>query len=149
MTAPSGPGSGARRRIVTPWRLLYAAALGLAVILAVVGFQASKDENRTTTCASAPIVQLVPCPGDTDLRQGLIGVSLQAGLRGALIVDSTEIPDDQLRTGGPNQFFFQPGPGTETGALAPGLHSATVVYWPLTGTRETDGKSFTWHFGVT
>ena len=143
-------GSGTLRRIITPWRVLYTVALLAAALLAIVGFQSSKDENRATTCQVGPVIQqLYPCPGDTDLRQGIIGAALQSGYQAALIVDRTEIPQDELRSGGTNQLYFQPGPGTETGALAPGLHSATLVYWPTTGTRETDGKSYRWTFGVT
>lgn len=135
-------------QVVTPWRVVYTVALAAAALLLIIGFQSSKDQ-RAAGCSIGPIVKLVPCPGDTDLRQGLIGVYLTGGYRAALIVDRTEIPEDQLRTGGANQVYFQPGAGTETGALAPGLHSATVIYWPITGTRERDGRSFSWEFGVT
>jgi hypothetical protein len=124
-------------------------ALTAAVLLAVFGFQFSKDQNRSTTCSAGPVVLLIPCPGDSDLRQGVIGVELQSGYQAALIVDAAEIPQDQLRTGGTNEVYFQPGAGTETGALAPGGHSATVVYWPVTGTRDADGKQFVWRFNVT
>lgn len=138
------------RRVITPWRTLYTVALLAAVLLAIVGFQSSKDENRSAVCQVAPVIQqLYPCPGDTDLRQGIIGAALQSGYQAVLIVDSTEIPQDEIRTGGANQVYFQPGPGTETGALAPGQHSATVVYWPVNGTRASDSKSYRWVFGVT
>jgi hypothetical protein len=157
MTAPVGPvyPAGGRRRtrirdVVTPFRILCTAALTAAAFLFVFGFQASVDQ-RAVTCgsATAPIVHLFPCPGDTDLRQGIIGASLGAGLTGVIIVDYHEIPLDQMRTGGANQIYFQPGPGTETGALAPGVHSASVIYWPVTGTREHDAKEFPWSFSVT
>ena len=157
MTAPVGPvhPAGARRRtrvrdVVTPFRILCTAALAAAALLFVFGFQSSVDQ-RATTCGdpATPIVHLFPCPGDTDLRQGIIGASLGSGLTGIIIVDHQEIPLDQLRTGGANQVYFQPGPGTETGALAPGVHSATVIYWPTTGTREHDSIGYSWSFSVT
>jgi hypothetical protein len=148
---PAGSVGPRRRRVrdvLTPFRLFCTVALAAAALLTVFGFQRSVDQ-RAATCATGPIIQLFPCPGDTDLRQGIIGVSLANGYQAALIVDRTEIPLDQLRTGGANQVYFQPGPGTETGALAPGLHSATIVYWPDTGTRERDGKTFIWDFSTT
>ena len=157
MTAPVGPvhpsAAPVRTRIrdvVTPFRILCTAALAAAALLFVFGFQASVDQ-RSVTCgiAGAPVVHLFPCPGDTDLRQGIIGASLGPGLTGVIIVDYHEIPLDQMRTGGANQIYFQPGPGTETGALAPGPHRASVIYWPTTGTREHDGKEYAWAFSVT
>jgi hypothetical protein len=152
VTAAHGRARGGRGRrvrdVVTPFRVFCTVALTAAALLTVFGFQGSVDQ-RAATCNAGPIVQLYPCPGDSDLRQGIIGASLASGYQVALIVDRTEIPLDQLRTGGINQVYFQPGPGTETGALAPGLHSATIVYWPATGTREHDGKPFSWVFSTT
>lgn len=135
------------RDIVTPYRMICTLALVAAALMVVVGFQSAHDE-RKSGCAIGAIVQLFPCPGDTSLRQGIIGVSLTSGYQVALVVDRTEIPQDQVRTGGANQVYFQPGPGTETGALAPGSHSATVIYWPATGSRERDAKRYSWSFGV-
>jgi hypothetical protein len=151
MVYPSQQDTGRRRlsTIVTPYRVGVTVVLAVAALLTVVGFQSDHTVSRAEACASGPIVRLVPCPNDSDLRQGLIGAELSSGYDTALIVDTTEIPQDQLRTGGANQVFFQPGPGTETGALAPGPHGATIVYWPVSGTREHDAKEFSWRFGVT
>jgi hypothetical protein len=137
------------RDVVTPFRIICTAALAGAALLFVFGFQSSVDQRATTCSAPTAIVRLYPCPNDTDLRQGIIGVSLGSGLTGVLIVDYHEIPLDQLRTGGANQIYFQPGPGTEIGALAPGPHRASVIYWPATGTREHDGNEYAWTFSVT
>jgi hypothetical protein len=134
------------RQMVTPYRMACTAALAVAFLLAVYGFQSSKDQ-RKTSCGGGAIVTLIPCPGDSDLRQGLIGIDLVSGYSGVLMVDGVEIPQDQLRTGGSNQVYFQPGPGTETGALAPGRHGATVLYWSLTSDRQ-HAQSFSWAFSV-
>jgi hypothetical protein len=137
------------REVVTLYRLGVTTVAAVAVLLLIYGFQGTRNtQNRSATCSAAPIVNLLPCPNDTGLRQGLIGAELVSGYNAALIVDTTEVPQDQLRTGGANQVFFQPGPGTETGALAPGVHSATLVYWPVNGTREHDAKSYVWSFVV-
>jgi hypothetical protein len=88
---------------------------------------------------------LIPCPGDTGLSQGIIGVALASGYQGVLQIDQVEIPQDQMRTGGSNQIYFQPGPGTETGALVAGLHHATVIYWPTNSDREHSQAS-SWTF---
>src|SRR5713226_3341816 len=97
----------ALRSVVTPYRVFATVALAAAALLGALGFTLSRDEPQTA-CANGVILHLIPCPGDTDLRQGIIGVSLQGGYKAALVVDRTEIPDDQLRTGGTNQVYFQP-----------------------------------------
>jgi len=150
VTLPVGPVTPRRRvrDIITPFRVVCTIALAAAALLLVFGFQSSVDQH-SATCGVGPIVRFFPCPGDTDLRQGIIGVALDNGYTGVLVVDQREIPQDQTHSGGANQIYFQPGPGTETGALAPGVHSATVIYWPTTGTRDHDARSFPWSFSVT
>jgi len=129
------------RRIVTP--LVVAGAAGLIVL----GFQATRDERRAS-CHGGPILVLYPCPGDTDLRQGRIGASVVSGYTAELQVDGVDIPDDQLsaaKTAG--DYVFVPGAGTATGSLAPGRHSATIIYWPAGSDRE-HGNRFSWSFSV-
>ncbi|MCZ7535159.1 MAG: hypothetical protein M5T61_03925 [Acidimicrobiia bacterium] len=49
------------------------------------------------------------------------------------------------------RVFFRPGPGKEIDALAPGGHTATVLYWPRIQDRdaeETVVLSYTWSFKV-
>jgi hypothetical protein len=140
--------TGRLRHVLTPYRAICTVALVAATLLVIFGFQGAHDD-RATGCAIGPIVQLIPCPGDRGLSQGIIGAVLTTDFKAAIVVDRTEIPEDQMRTAGANQIYFQPGPGTETGSLTPGDHSATLIYWPATGTRERDAKSFSWSFGVT
>ena len=132
------------RDIITPWRVLYTVALTVAALLIIFGFQKTRT-TRAVPCSGAAIARLIPCPGDTSLTQGIIGASLAAGYQGALQIDGVEIPEDQMRTGGSNQFYFQPGPGTETGALAAGEHHVTLIYWPAGSDRE-HGQTISWTF---
>ena len=131
------------RDIITPRLLVTTALLLLAGVLTVVGFQSVRDQ-RTQICGGGPILKLFPCPGDTDLRQGRIGVSLTPGYQADLYVDNTAIPKDQLTVEG-SDYYFTPGPGTETGALAPGRHNARVVYY-----RDlqdpAQGQEYSWSF---
>ena len=132
------------RDVVTPWRVLYTVALLAAALLIIFGFQKTRS-TRAVPCSGGAVIRLIPCPGDTGVSQGIIGVSLASGYQGVLQVDGVEIPQDQMRTGGNNQLYFQPGPGTETGALAAGEHHATLIYWPPGGDRE-HGQSTSWTF---
>jgi len=129
--------------VVTPRRLVTTALLLLAVLLTVVGFQQVKDQ-RVASCGGGVIAKLYPCPGDSDLRQGRIGVSLAQGYTADLFVDGVAIPKDQLLTEG-GDFSFTPGPGTETGALAPGRHTARVVYHHDLA-DPSSGSEYSWSF---
>ena len=129
--------------VITPRRLVTTALLLLALVLSVVGLQSVKDQ-RTATCSHGVVLSLIPCPGDTDLRQGAIGVVMANGWQASLTVDATVIPDDQVVVRG-QQYLYRPGPGTATGALAPGEHSAMVSYYP-TATGPIATQTFAWSF---
>ena len=130
--------------LITPRRLVSAAVLLAAGLLTVVGFQSVKDQ-RAATCGGGTVIQtLFPCPGDTSLRQGRIGAALAQGYLLDLYVDNTPIPKDQLTVEG-SAFYYTPGPGTETGALAPGRHTVRIVYYKELGDPAT-GAVYSWAF---
>lgn len=131
------------RDLVTPRRLVTTALLLLAGVLTVIGFQQVKDQ-RVEVCGGGVLVKLFPCPGDSDLRQGRIGASLAPGYVADLYVDGTVIPKDQVTVEG-SDYYFTPGPGTETGALAPGRHTARVVYYHALD-DPSKGQEFSWSF---
>ena len=131
--------------VITPRRLVTTALLLLAVVVSVVGLQSVKDQ-RATICSHGVVTSLVPCPGDTDLRQGAIGVVMANGWQASLTVDNTAIPEDEVVVRG-QQFLFTPGPGTITGALTPGQHSATVSFYPTT-LGPSAAQQFSWSFRV-
>jgi hypothetical protein len=129
--------------VITPRRLVTTALLLLALVLSVVGLQSVKDQ-RAATCSHGVVVSLVPCPGDTDLAQGAVGVVMANGWQASLSVDGTVVPQDEVTVRG-QQYLFRPGPGTATGALAPGQHSALVSYYP-TATGPAATQTFAWSF---
>jgi len=129
--------------VITPRRLVTTALLLLAVVVSVVGLQSVKDQ-RAVVCSHGVVVSLVPCPGDTDLRQGTIGVVMANGWQASLTVDNTPIPQDEVVVRG-QQYLFSPGPGSITGALSPGQHSATASYYP-TAIGPADTQQFAWSF---
>jgi len=131
--------------VITPRRLVTTALLLLAVVVSVVGLQSVKD-TRAASCSYGVIAKLYPCPGDTDLRQGQIGVEMAPGYQVDLYVDSTVVPKDQLNVQGTG-FFYTPGPGSATGALAPGHHTARIVYF-LTTTGEASSQQYAWNFST-
>jgi len=122
------------------------ALLLLAVVLSVYGLQSVKDQ-RAASCSSGPITRLLPCPGDRDLSQGEVGVEMAAGYQVELTIDSTVVPKDELSVQG-SGFFYTPGPGTATGALAPGTHTARVTYYLATA-GPAAAQEYAWNFSTT
>jgi len=132
--------------VVTPRRLVTTALLLLAVVLSVYGLQSVKDQ-RTASCGFGPITRLYPCPGDRDLGQSEIGVEMAPGYQVQLTIDNTVVPQDQLIVQG-SGFFYTPGPGTATGSLNPGPHTANVTYFLVTAGAAT-AQQFPWNFSTT
>lgn len=134
--------------VVTPRRLITTAVIALAVLVTVVGFQKTRTPAQTGNCpvVNTPIEQLLPCPGDSDLNQGKIGVDMQQGWQVDLYVDGTAIPRDQVQVEG-SLYLFQPGAGTDTGSLRAGSHTARIVYYRVLADEST-GRSFSWSFST-
>jgi len=134
--------------VVTPRRLITLAVLLLAALVVVIGFQRTVTANggRSESCkvVGTPIEQLSPCPGDSDPNQLRVGVDLDPGWQVDLYLDGTPIPKDQLQIEG-TEYSFEPGPGTATGALAPGIHTAKVVYYQNLA-EEASGQVYSWSF---
>ena len=128
--------------IVTPRRLITLALLLSAVVLSVVGLQSVRD-TRAATCSHGVILKLYPCPGDTDLRQGTIGVDMASGWQADLYLDNNAIPKDQLEITG-SSYYYTPG---INGApqLTPGAHTARVAYYQ-TLADEATAQQFAWNF---
>jgi hypothetical protein len=131
---------------ITPRFLVTLAVILLAVVLSVVGLQKTDTSTPSTDCGSpaGPIVKLYPCPGYSVLAQGDIGVDMSPGYMVDLYVDNTPIPDDVM-TIDAGLMTFTPGPGTVTGALQPGPHTAKIVYYKSLA-DEADGSVYSWNF---
>ena len=128
--------------MVTPRRLITLALLLSAVVLSVVGLQSVRD-TRAATCSHGVILKLYPCPGDTDLRQGTIGVDMASGWQADLYHDNNAIPKDQLEITG-SSYYYTPG---VNGApqLTPGAPTARVAYYQ-TLADEATAQQFAWNF---
>lgn len=75
-----------------------------------------------------------------------IGADLADDQTGVLLLDGTELAEDQLkRVEELGQVIFRPGPGQDPEKLSPGFHTATVLYWRQDATRD-QARSYTWSF---
>ncbi len=137
------------KQLITPYRLVVSSLLALAVAMLYVGFVSSVDRTPQDSARDQRVVQVLPEADGTALRQSRIFAQLAADYTGILVVDGTEIPEDQLdRREGLNTVAYTPGPGTETGALKPGQKCAVVVYWPASSSREVSSQNYTWCWQV-
>jgi hypothetical protein len=108
--------------------LIIGALLIVAVAGIVYAFSSSPKPPAEKTSA---VVNVMPPAGDLDLRQEHVGVTLAAGYTGDLLVDGTQVPEDELhRVPALYQITLAPTPGSQFN-LGPGRHCASVNYWPL------------------
>jgi hypothetical protein len=134
-----------RRRVVITALLLFAVGL---LWWATTQDADQSLEPREGRIDSA-VEQVVPGDGDAALRQGQIGVDLEAGWTAVLAVDGKEIPEDQLRRNDPlNQVFFTPGEGQEIEELEPGPHRASALIWRTASQTRNEGRTVNWEFRV-
>jgi hypothetical protein len=131
------------RRVVTI--TLVVAAFGLIFYAGTLG--SGPAEVRSTDDA---VERVIPADGSpVAVRQAEIGIDLAPGWTGVLIIDGTEIPEDQLRrVEAENQVFFQPGAGKVFEALPEGSHVVTAEFWRTASETRADARSLTWQFRV-
>ena len=134
------------RTIVTPRRLIISLLLVLGVGLIVFGVSGTRDPAAPDYKDSA-VEGTYPKPGERDVRQARIGIDLASGYTAQLQIDGQLIPDDQIeKVVGLDQYFYTPGPGTETGPLAPDRHCATAVITKIAQQGVEQTHNFSWCF---
>ena len=127
--------------------------IGVLLIVALAGlvwsFSLFKEDTPTPTVRDAAIKSVTPTTGSHVLRQTLIAYELDPAYTGVLLIDSVEIPSEQLEpTALTNQIGYTPTKDKQTGVLKPGKHTATAEFWPRDKTRA-DSRAFSWSFFVT
>jgi hypothetical protein len=131
--------------MITVRRIVISIILAFAIALLAFGFNGARD-NTAPKFTDVAVEGTYPNEGDLDLRQARIGIDVKSGYTAELQVDQTPIPDDQVeKVVGLDQYFYTPGPGTETGALAPGRHCATATIRQI-GDPNDPGRKFSWCF---
>ncbi len=130
-------------------RLGVALAIAFALWLLVSGL----NENKPTPERAgfpAGLESVSPANLSTNVpSQATIVADLEFGQTGVLVINSREIPLDQLdyeRATG--TLSFTPGEDLEFGKLPGSDVSAVVIFWPEQGERETDASEFAWTFKV-
>lgn len=130
-------------------RLGVALAVAFALWLLVSGL----NENKPASSGGAfpaGLESVSPANLATNVpSQATIVADLQFGQTGVLVINSREIPLDQLdyeRATG--TLSFTPGADREFAKLPGSDVSAVVIFWPEQGDRATDAREFAWTFKV-
>jgi hypothetical protein len=146
------------RRLAPPggsawYRIGVAAALLVAVLVLVAGVRATQtdDGDEPAVSGSPGVVEhLQPRRGAEVLRQTEIGIDLAPGYEARLILNGTEIPEEELRlVPEQNQAFYTPGPGRTFETLPSGQNCVTAVAWRSAVGRGPQDLRFEWCFDVT
>ncbi len=127
-------------------------ALGVVVAGALIVVAAGQDADdgvEEAEVAGDAVEELRPGRGDLVLRQSEIGIDLAPSWTGVLVIDGTEIPEDELRRNDPlNQVFFAPREGRVIDALDPGRHVAAALIWRPGVEERENARTVTWAFDV-
>src|SRR3954469_183417 len=136
--------------IITVRKVVISLLLALAVAGFGFAFASGRDPQKPTQIDPA-VERTEPEPGALALRQSRIGVDILPGFTAELSIDGVIIPDDQIeKVRGLDQYWSTPGPGTETGQLAPGRHCAAVKLTKVgeNGAPPETGTAKAWCFSL-
>ncbi|HEY8523749.1 MAG TPA: hypothetical protein VIL48_02215 [Acidimicrobiales bacterium] len=133
---------------------LLAAGLLLVAVAAFVGAYLTFSETGEDPVLSSSgqdqyVERLIPGRNDQVLAQAPIGIDLATGWSGVLVVNGTEIPEDELditRELGLIQFTPQEGGTVEE--LRAGRNCVTAIVWPLSEGRTNGSRTIQWCFEV-
>lgn len=135
------------------YRLAVTAAIAVAVAALVAGVAATEtgeDDHVVINGRPDVVEQVYPRRGAEALSQVEVGIDLQPGYEGALILNGTAIPTDELRiVREQNQVFFAPGPDRTFETLPSGQVCVTAVVWKSADGRGPSDLTFEWCFDVT
>lgn len=146
----TGPLARVRSRFSHPWRVVITVGGLLLLANLVVYLLVTTNTNPVgTENLPSAVEQLLPDRGALIRPQEDVGVDLADDYTGVLLVDGVEIPEDQLQRVVPlGQVSFRPGVGKQFERWTPGDHTAVVVYWLQTETREHSSSRYSWRFKV-
>ena len=130
-------------------RLGVALAVAFALWLLVSGLNENKPTPERAGFPTG-LESVSPANLATNVpSQATIVADLEFGQTGVLVINSREIPLDQLdyeRATG--TLSFTPGVDREFAKLPGSDVRAVVVFWPEQGDRATDAREFAWTFKV-
>ena len=138
----------AQKPLVTARAVVISVILAGALVLFAWGLSLGRDNSKPVRYSNSAVEATYPKEGDLDLRQARIGIDLVSGYSAELSLDNVTIPKDEVEfVVGLDQYFYQPGPGTATGALSPGRHCAKATITKVVDPNNPQ-STFAWCFQV-
>ena len=144
---PDTPVYSLRFRIVAG--LVVALAAGLFT-LAYLSFQeGSEDPILQSGDADEFVDDLIPQRNAQVLQQQTVGIDLIPTWTGVLVIDGTEIPQDELQvTQEIGLIQYTPNEGQAVEQLLAGTNTGNAIVWPLAESPETAARTISWTFEV-
>ena len=126
--------------------------VGLAgIVFAFTLVETDDGTNDIAVTEAGPVEQLIPPRGSEILRQEAVGVDLRPGWTGVLIINGTEIPEDQVNDDNLEslgQLLYTAGEGKVVERFEAGENCITAVVWRVEESRA-DSRDISWCFNVT
>ena len=135
----------------TRFKIVAAAVVALAGVLFYLAFTSlGDDEDPVLSQGDSQVVEnLIPRRNAQVPQQSSVGIDLVVGWSGRLVVNGTEIPDDELViTPQLGLIEFTPGPTRTVEALDSGQNCVTAVIWRLQDGRGVNDRTIPWCFEV-
>ena len=136
----------------TRFKLVAAAVIAVALVLIGVAFSAlsNGEDDPVLTEADAKVVDnLIPRRNAQVPQQSSVGIDLAVGWSGTLVVDGTEIPEDELQvTPQIGLIEFTPGPGKAVEEYQAGQNCVTAIIWRIADGRGVADRNIPWCFQV-
>jgi hypothetical protein len=135
----------------TRFKIVAAAVVALAGVLFYLAFTSlGDDEDPVLSQGDTQVVEnLIPRRNTQVPQQSSVGIDLVVGWSGRLVVNGTEIPDDELViTPQLGLIEFTPGPTRAVEALDSGQNCVTAVIWRLQDGRGVNDRTIPWCFEV-
>jgi hypothetical protein len=136
----------------TRFKIAAAAVVAVAVALFVVAINAFQDggDDPVLQGSDAEAVEtLIPRRDAQVPQQSNVGIDLQTGWDGVLVIAGVEIPRDQLQvTPEIGLIEFTPAEGMAVEELDPGQNCVSAIIWKLSDGRGVADRTIPWCFEV-
>lgn len=136
----------------TAFKVVAAVVVTVAVgafALAYTSASGGDDDPVLDSGGADYVERLVPARNAQVPHQSRVGIDLVTGWTGVLIVNGTEIPEDELTiTSELGLVEFTPGEGRAVEELQGGANEVTALVWPLSEGRDEGARSVSWSFRV-
>lgn len=144
---PSSPTYSTRFKIGAALLLAVATAAFVGAYLTLA--DSGEDPVLSSGGQDEYVEQLIPQRDNQVPQQQPLGIDLVTGWTGVLVVNGTEIPEDELDvTPELGLVQFTPGEGRTVEQLEGGRNCVTAIVWPLSEGRAEGSRNVQWCFEV-